>query len=131
MVVRDCVLSCVMIIGHVLYCIIYYKGDSVIIEYNLSQISTHEMHKKFFGLLCLLLPQLSASQWPRHCMVLDRCYMHFVLRHTGGAGHHEIYQLPHYFTTYHLLSSKPANNALQQADLKKHSCQVALREGDW
>lgn len=78
----------------------------------------HMIHKKFFILLCLLLSQLSASQWPRHCMVLDRCYMHFVLRHTRGAGHHEIYQLPHYFTTYHLLSSKPANNALQQANLK-------------
>lgn len=73
-------------------------------------------------LLLLLSSQVSASQWLCQSMVLDRCYMHFVTWHTGGAGHEEIYQHPptppRYYTTYRLLSRQPAHNALPWVDFK-------------
>lgn len=44
---------------------------------------------------------------------LDRCYMHFVLWRTGGAGHDEIYQLPP--DTTRPGASSPANLRTRRA----------------
>lgn len=83
-------------------------------------------HKTF----SVLLSQLSASRWLCQSTVLDRCYMHFVLWHTGGAGHDGIYE-PQPNTTCPTASS-PVILATAPCSswIRGHCCRAAF-EGDW